>query len=141
MNLKENFLNHSYKIRLSTREFINITEFIETPLLDRILDLCTKMPREIIEEAKMGYDTNFKKLLGRDPKSCLGILDASCDLKSECQMFNSSECSSKFLRRGKPSFPICFHFNDSISSDIISCWRNDSYVILVSQKENLLFLP
>jgi hypothetical protein len=129
----------SYTLNLSTGESIEVVELYKEPTNQLISNLCTKMKKSYLEEAKMGYDTNFKKFLGRSPSTCLQIMNEKCSLSKSCSMFKDKECNSGFRKRGKPSFPRCFSFEDPDASEITYQWRENVYVIVVFDLPSLEF--
>lgn len=147
-----------YLIDLSTNETIHIAEFDPDRILEMqnqsvleashdVLEQCTKMPREVIEEAKHGYDTNFKILLRTPPVGALLKLPLPlCSERSVCSLYKISKCTTKNVDDKVGNFPICFEsdfpvktlftkevvsVSRDLKSSIIHSWGKGMYVILV----------
>ena len=87
-----------YPIKLSTGETIQIAEIdaerspalanLEVrKALDGLLQHCCRVSRKVMEEAKAGYDTQFKKLLRSQPIGCMLKAEPhQCRLINECAM-------------------------------------------------------
>jgi len=146
-----------YSLHLSTGETIKIAELdaerspaLNHPqilkVLDGLLKHCSHMSREVVEEAKGGYDANFKKLLRAQPTGCMAKAEpAICLLINECAMANKLVCTLHNCLPSKTSLPVCWEFSPSvpiasleIRSAIIDLgtiighsWGNGSFVIIV----------
>ena len=147
-----------YALSLSTGEEIFITE-LDSERSPIILDSqiqkhiecmtkhCCNIPRDIIEEAKGGYDTKFKRLLRSQPIGCMAKSEShECLLIYECSMAIKSVCTLHNCLPTKTPLPICWEFsplekiNDvkiksvviEIGTIIGQAWRNNSYLILVN---------
>ena len=147
-----------YPLRLSTGEVIKVAEIdaerspaLAHPqvrlVLEGLLKHCSSMTRETVEEAKGGYDTNFKAALKAQPMGCMIKAEPhTCLLIDECAMAIKSVCTlHNCLPSSKNQLPICWEFspspiaNPSIRTAAIElgtiighAWRRGHYVILVS---------
>jgi hypothetical protein len=147
-----------YIVDLSTGEELKIAEFDperipEMKDLDVInassdvLDLCTRVPREILEEAKKGYDTRLKPLLRTPPVGTLLRAPMPlCNERWSCSMYNKMGCSLRNISEKGGAFPECWEIeadklvklsadilDDSraLKTAIIHVWRQGAYSIIV----------
>ena len=146
-----------YPLYLSTGETIKITEIDaeRSPItnhpkireaLDGLLQHCSHISREIVEEAKGGYDTNFKLLLRAQPMGCMAKANPhECLHIRDCAMAMKSVCTLHNCLPSKTPLPICWEFSPSIKIDDIEIkssvielgtiighsWRTGKYIILV----------
>lgn len=124
----------SYSLELSTGESLDVLE-IEldgTDELDgEIARLCTTMPREVLEEAKVGHTSPFEKLLRTPPVGALLRLNGLCDQIDDCPLANRSKCVTSNVR-GKTRFPSCWdHGVGTLNTEVVHAWRDGAYVIVV----------
>lgn len=142
-----------YELILSTGEKLHIAEFdvdvypiLLHPSVSKacksVLLRVPKISREIMEEAKSGYDDRFKPLLKARPDGALlKVLNHQCGLRKECAMFTDG-CSTKNIRpRNGGGFPECFEFvpehddpdsaAKSVGTSIIHAWREGMYSIII----------
>lgn len=152
-------LPNRYKLRLSTGEEILVAE-IDIGMLEApeavlrassiVTTLCTSISREIMEEAKMGYDTRFLKCLRSPPIGCLlRVYSPRCSLFKDCTMANARECTTKNSTRKGGKFPSCWSYDVSyVDAEIVAevrefcdavihSWRENHHVILVDMYELL----
>lgn len=144
-----------YNLNLSTGETITIAELdpVHVPELEQkvALDGCASLlakvsfiRREFLEEAKLGYDSNFLRFLRSPPHLCLvQVANPSCALNNirECVMA-SPICNTKQIKRGLGVFPECFTYLPEIDKDpeeharslgtaIVLAWRKSRHVVIV----------
>jgi hypothetical protein len=145
-----------YPVRLSTGEVIAISEIdaerspaLAHPevrkLLSGLLQHCCHVSRDIMEEAKAGYDTQFKALLRAVPMGCMLKAEPHrCRLINECSMASQMVCTLHNCARGPSSLPICWEYDSPASADaevleaaislgtiIGHAWRQGRYVCIV----------
>ena len=147
-----------YIIDLSTGEELHIAEFDPDRIPEMkeaavikasfgVLDYCTKVSRDIIEEAKGGYDTRLKALLKTPPIGALLKIPLHiCHERTSCSMYVPSKCTTKNVNpsgESVDSFPECFESETDKSSPeimlksrilntaIIQSWRQNRYVVII----------
>ena len=145
---------NDYTLDLSSGETIIVSEFdpVHIPELksDVVLKGCasifakvTRVSREMLEDAKIGYDAPLMKRLGSPPVICLmRVANPSCSMNDikECSMA-SDACTTKNTKKSLGLFPECFAYlpeaddvNDdaaSVGTAIILAWRQNKYAIVV----------
>jgi hypothetical protein len=145
-----------YPIRLSTGETIQVAEIDaeRSPALahvqiraavDGLLQHCCHVSREIVEEAKGGYDARFKPLLRAQPAGCMIKSDPhECRLMHDCAMAIRHVCTLRNQNVQTP-LPICWEYAPPVilqdmelrnaaielGSVIGHAWRRGLYVIIV----------
>ena len=146
-----------FPVRLSTGETIQIAEIDaeRSPALSHpevrkaiagILLHCSFASRETMEEAKAGYDTNFKLRIRSQPVGCMVKSDPHvCRLIDDCAMAVLSVCSLHNAMPLSPKpLPICWEFDPIATKDpqiriaatdlgtvIGHAWRRGLYVFIV----------
>ena len=147
-----------YIIDLSTGEELHIAEFDPGRIIEmkdpaviaassRILDFCTKVSRDIIEEAKGGYDSRLKPLIKTPPIGALLKIPLHIGYeRTSCSMYVPSKCTTKNVNpsgESVGSFPECFESETDKSSPeimlksrilntaIIQSWRQNRYVVII----------
>jgi hypothetical protein len=145
-----------YPIRLSTGETIQIAEIdaFRSPalanlhvlkVLDGLLKHCSSMSRKIVEEAKGGYDTNFKALLRAQPMGCMIKSNSPICLRiNDCSMASKPVCTLHNCLPSKTPLPICWEFSPppianlevrlaaiELGTIVGHAWRRGLYVCLV----------
>lgn len=147
-----------YIIDLSTGEDLQIAEFDPNRIPEMnnpdvmcassdILDRCTKASREILEEAKHGYDSRLKPLLRTPPVGALLKFPFPlCSERLSCSMYDKTRCSTKNIFRQGGAFPECWEaeidplikFSTTIivasralRTAIVHSWRQGMYSIIV----------
>jgi hypothetical protein len=145
-----------YPVRLSTGETIQVAEIDEerTPLLadpqvkkaiSGLLQHCCHTTRDVMEEAKGGYDGRFKLclraapigcMIKSEPHICRLIDDCAMAYKPVCTLHNASPQSPKPL-------PICWEFDPPVDDPVTRtaaaelgsvighAWRRGLYVVIV----------
>jgi len=141
------FFPNEYSIRLkSTGEVIHITEinkFVFDQVknniksIQKLIEKCSFVPTEILQEAKMGHTDRFQKYLNTQPMGCLIQIDKPiCKLINDCGMADINKCHTKFISNNRGKFPICLEYStDSIelkdlSWIIVHAWREGNYIII-----------
>jgi hypothetical protein len=146
-----------YPLRLTTGETIQIAEIDSerSPALlipqvrmalDGLLTQCCHVSREIMEEAKGGYDTNLKPLLRSSPIGCMIKAEpAICRHIESCAMALKSICTLHNCRSNSNPLPVCWEYSLpasiahlEIRTAIIELgtlighsWRKNQFVIIV----------
>lgn len=105
---------------------------------DNLSHLVSLIPVPILEEAKIGYTSNFVNLLKTPPKSAfrrLGTL--KCYERRECASYKPNLCTLReHDRRERIEFPRCWVFDTKheehrmIWTSITMKWREGNYVII-----------
>ena len=149
-------LADEYTIRLTTGETLGIAELDteRSPALlhpgvaaacEGLLRHCTRVPREIMEEAKSGYDGRFKPLLRASPNGCMLKSDPhGCRLIGDCAMAFKPVCTLRNIDTKHKPLPICWEYAappiddlevHNAAVDLGSCighaWRRGLYVVVV----------
>ena len=139
---------NEYSLKLSTGEEILVSELVLSVLratpeamreFARIRHLCAEVTPEEMEEAKIGYDRALLKKLRAGPAGCLqkNVLHV-CGLVATCSMVKPSECTTRFLKKGKGKFPSCWTWasEEPMSSEVcdavVHAWREGRHVIVVA---------
>lgn len=149
-----------YIIDLSTGEELKIAEFDPERIPEMknpdilyastdVLNLCTRISREILEEAKHGYDTRLKPLLRTPPIGAL--LKAPmpfCAERWSCSMYSKMECSVRNISKCGGAFPECWEAeadklvrlpvdildaSRALRTAVIHSWRQGMYAMIVSE--------
>ena len=125
-------IDHSleYSLELVTGETIDVLEIESDDLSsisDPVMDLITVMPRQVLEEAKIGYTRPFERLLRTPPVGALIRLDARCDQMSTCPMRNAAACVTSHKK-----LPDCWTGDGVRDAEVVRAWKDGRYVILVS---------
>lgn len=151
----------SYLVELETKEKITVAEIIPELFPEffcnsevllaaaDVLDRCSRMPRHVLESAKMGHSREFEALVRTPPVGCLLKLKlpVCAEIKS-CAIANPVKCTTRFVeprRRGAIGrFPPCWEMETdpklsqdvnmkvrSLASGIVSSWKSGHYVIIV----------
>jgi len=140
-----------YHIKLSNGETINIAELD----LNRVDDLYIReyfsvkrkivqwipfIPRKIIEEAKTGYDSNFKKYLGSPPQAVLNRIDnTKCNERYFCASYRPDLCTLKpSIQKREGDYPRCWLYESIMKSErlilssLIFKMKEGFHIIIVS---------
>jgi len=80
-----------------------------------VLDRCTRMPRRVLESAKVGHSREFEALLGTPPIGCLLKLERPvCAEIDVCATADRAKCTTRYVaprRHGAIGmFPPCWEF-------------------------------
>lgn len=135
-------------VEIDPSKIPEITDTKVNELLQDIILKCARMPRHVLESAKMGGTREFESLMSTPPIGCLLKLNKPvCAEINVCLMANNTKCSTRFskLRYNKPigNFPMCWEYdveppeNDAfyaarnLASFIVSAWKQNSLVIIV----------
>ena len=142
-----------YKIHLSTGEIIQVAELepldASPELLaaaEPILRRCSKMPRAVIEEAKMGHTKEFESLMLTEPVGALIKFETPiCREIKHCAMANRIVCTTRNVKLKAGKFPICWEYQCSddtpeslrmdvqaIAFAVIHAWREGNWVVFVT---------
>lgn len=150
-----------YHIDLTTGERIEIAEFdpehipsLLNPIIQEacksIFGTCTFVERAVMEEAKRGLDTRFKKLMRSGPMgSLLKVLNPVCADTKDCVMYDHGKCTTRFIKKNVGGFPECwmgtpelskrklspaeFRTATAIITSIVHAWREGQRVVIISQ--------
>ena len=141
-----------YKIRLSTGEIIQVAELepfgVPPDLLiaaESILQRCSRMPRSVIEEAKLGHTKKFEALMLTEPVGALIKFESPiCRMIRNCAMADQTTCTTRNVKMTTGKFPICWEYEcsdsvpESLCQDVqaiafavVHAWRNGQWVIFV----------
>jgi len=145
-----------YPVHLSTGEVIQISEIDaeRSPALahpdvrkavEGLLLHCCHASREIMEEAKGGYDTRFKLCIRSQPIGCMIKAEPhQCRLINDCSMAYKPVCTLHNAAPSPKPLPICWEFDPpktespwvrvaatDLGTVIGQAWRNNKYVFLV----------
>lgn len=149
-------LADEYPLRLSTGETIQVAEIDaeRSPALaipqirksiESLLKHCCLVPREIVEEAKGGYDTRLKPLLRSQPRGCMIKTEKPICLHIEsCSMASKPICTLHNCAPSSTPLPICWEFSPppmahleartatiDLGTLIGHAWRLGKYVFIV----------
>lgn len=146
-----------YSLSLTTGERIDVSE-LDPGLLGEewseavaaavrpLTDMCAHVPREAVEAAKLGYDTELKRLL-RDPVGCLVMLDRPvCSVIRDCPMAVREKCTTRNATARKGGlFPVCWEWQvpddldpvlepavQAAAQAIVHAWRQKRHVLVVT---------
>jgi len=111
--------------------------------LTGLLSLCTKVPHQILEDAKIGYTKPLERLLKSPPVGALMKLDKpACFNVSDCIMADKDKCTTRFWSKAA-KFPECWDYHlpqdeftsamaaaQEIAKVIVMAWRDGKYVII-----------
>lgn len=136
--MKEHFL---YKIKLNTGELLTIVEIGEHELpqdcsrIQSVLDKCPRIPREIIEEAKLGHSQRLNPYLRTNPLRILKF-NKLCRLIDHCVMADKKICTTV-----NKNFPVCWEFGneedeilkeeENLATKIFHFWKEGAIVVIV----------
>lgn len=125
----------NYRLELGTREIIDIFEIeLDGNELDgNVFQLCSHVPRSILEEAKGGWTKPLERMLRTPPVGALLRLNLTCASIDGCPIGKFPNCSTSFLDRKERhgAFPDCWmHARGWESTVIVHAWRNGLYVII-----------
>jgi hypothetical protein len=140
--------SQEYKLTIENGEEIDVLEFpvsvlnflkqINHPIIDR----CSIVPRDVIEEAKRGGTFRFKKYLKSPISSLLKFKPDLCSHHQDCVLYKEQTCTTQNFS----NFPICWtaiiEFPDlsetqqqilsMIINQIIHAWKDNKRVILAN---------
>jgi len=131
-------------VELDPERIIEINNEKVKNLMKNILSRCTKMPRYVIETAKLGGTREFEKLMNTPPVGCLLKIDKPvCAEINSCLMANKQKCTTKFLNMKSKNylgkFPICWEYEiEKTEDNAYYEARNLASFIVLSWKENKL---
>jgi hypothetical protein len=145
-----------YSLELSTGERLAVTEIAmgaldswmtkafsdaaARQLLAGVLDLCTRAPRCVLDDAKIGYTKPLERLLKTPPSGALMRLDKpECFSMSNCAVADKAKCTARFDK-----FPECWDYDIGHSDDftdamsaaqelaktVVFAWKDGRYVII-----------
>ncbi len=147
-----------YPLRLSTGEVIQVAELDDErspalgieevrTLVRGLLIQCTHVNRQSMEDAKKGYDRDFKQALRSMSEGCMIKAEpAVCRLLNDCAMYRREKCTLHNISTVHP-LPICWEFspvsggkvNDEIRKAAIDlgtvigdAWRRGFLVVVVT---------
>lgn len=131
-------------VELDPERVIEITNEKVKNLIDNILSRCTKMPRHVVETAKLGGTREFEKLMSTPPIGCLLKIDKPvCAEINTCLSANKQKCTTRFLNVKSKThlgrFPVCWEYDtEKAEDDIYYMARNLASFIILSWKINRL---
>lgn len=140
-----------YEIKLSSGDILSISEvdidrISDKDLLSVIktrqspLDWVPYITRSVMEEAKLGYDTNFKKSIGIEPIAQFKRLPTNlCYFRKKCASYEYEAClmKPKSKSRRAKEFPPCWMIDQDnekerfLITSMIFKWRDNFRVIIV----------
>lgn len=139
-----------YDLKLSNGEIIKISEldlgrisefYIREyiKLRKNIVKWIPIIPRAVVEEAKLGYDRNFVKLLGSPPYSVLMRLDnLKCNERYFCASYSPSLCEMKPKKSKKEEdFQRCWVYESLIRderiliSSLVFKWKEGFNIVII----------
>lgn len=138
-------LFNEYALKLSsTGEVFIIAEISNESIshlnrsgIEVILDRCMKVPKDIIEEAKLGNTDKFQKFLKTPPIGIMIKLNLTCRLFDDCTMSDKIKCNTK-----KSELPVCWEFGkpskvgselsseEDFASQCVHFWNNKAIVVI-----------
>ncbi len=115
-----------------------------------VLERCTIVSRDVVEESKGGYTQRLHKLLRSPPIACLVTLSATCGELRTCSMSDPVKCVTNRTVRKLPAFPDCWRFapdgvpsaevgrlaND-IGTTAVHAWRSGKHVFVVDLPDSM----
>jgi hypothetical protein len=102
------------------------------------VERCTVAPRDVIEEAKRGYDMRLKPLLRASPVGSLVRVPLTlCSERGWCSMYDPNKCTTRNIKRNGGDFPGCWEADTDekargLCTAIVHAWRQGYYPIIVS---------
>jgi hypothetical protein len=137
---------NEYSILLNTGERFEIVEIRKDQItnidLSLVLDKCPVIPREIVEEAKLGHSKRFQLLLNTNPiGSLMKFKKPNCRLINNCAMADKKICLTTNVNNKSGNFPECWEFTNDIDTEfldesselitkIVHLWKMNKYVII-----------
>ena len=149
-----------YSLKLGTGETIDVAEIAMGALdawskqafddqaagksIAGILLLCTKVPRQAVEDAKIGYAKPLERLLRTPPAGALLKLDRpACANISDCAMADAHKCTTLFASVSV-KFPECWDYDlasgsnftdpmaaaQEVAKTIVMAWRDGRHVVI-----------
>jgi hypothetical protein len=108
-----------------------------------VTDLCTKISREMLNDAKVGYTKLMERNLGTPPVGALFKIDKPvCANINCCIMADKNKCTTN-LSGNIINFPECWEYNLNIKEDsemytdlkdisrsIVLSWKENNYVMI-----------
>jgi hypothetical protein len=144
-----NIVYNEYSLELRTKERIEISELnlemVDMEFREYLmngeppLDRLPRIPFHVMEEAKIGYDSNFRNMIGSSPESIIERLpNKLCFQRKICASYKYEPCYLRISKkREKKAFPICWEYEEEdsdkryILSSIIGKVREGRRVIIV----------
>jgi len=150
--LRMNRYPNQYMIRLSTSEYIRISEYNQEVFpelfspaygLINLSQKCTIIDHDSMESAKRGEDSKLREKLRGDPtQNQLRYEDPVCRHKSSCAMYKKGVCSTHQaweLTKSKKSIPGCWEHNSEvnyireINTMMVMDWRSGYRTVMVEK--------
>lgn len=146
---------NEYSLRMDTGEVLLVSELdpetspgLTDPAvlatIRDVLEWCSFVSRESIEEAKRGYTRALQSELRSTPiGSLLRLRTPSCRLLRSCASAIPEHCTTRRTVRGKPSFPHCWEatvdtdepslagVSRDVATYIVHSWREGRRVLIV----------
>ncbi len=116
-----------------------------------VLGLCPRVPRAVMEEAKMGFTRGLESMMGSPPAGMLlNVRRPVCGQIGDCPGADARKCTTRNVRSpGRPfvgQFPICWELDTrekaepnryaaearALAALIVSAWREGRRVVVVT---------
>lgn len=151
-----------YVLKLGTGEELAVAELVPglvpgmsdpavVAAASPILLRCSRMPRHVLESAKIGNSREFEALVGTPPIGCLLKLDRPvCSEIRFCLMADREKCTTRYVDPGRRGaigmFPPCWDFEvldadpgvaslaRQIASGVVSAWKAGQTVVVVTDE-------
>ncbi len=137
----------TYRLALKTNQVIDVAEYYAPLLPPEVFKYLkekrnttmkiTRVSKEAIEAAKLGYDDELLRSLNSPPFVVLMKIERHvCSHKKTCSSFDSTSCTLKKSQGQIPAFPECFEYEATddlekeIMSQLVTHWSDNRYVIL-----------
>lgn len=148
-----------YEIELETGERMSVAEFdpgrvpcLSDPEVLRaaapVLKRCSRIPRPVLESAKMGHSREFEELVGTPPVGCLLRLERPvCAEIGFCASADPVRCTTRYVAPGRRwavgRFPPCWEFEvlderpevasgaRALAASVVAAWRGGRVAVLV----------
>ena len=111
---------NEYSLKLSsTGENLLVAEISSSMLgdlnkskIEEVLDKCIQIPKDLIEEAKLGNTDKFQKYLKTPAVGVMIKLNKFCRFFNDCVMADRRLCNTKNVALSKKSIPICWEHGE-----------------------------